>query len=521
MSPDGGGHDSAANDGSAGGGFSARIRVGRFVFQVGSPDGARADLAEGPPADTTQLRLALSQPEAGTLAEVEEAIDQAESVTGKVERALDLFTDVARGRILDDKVFQKQLDALLDALERADREGRHKDTLRLARALAALLALTGRWVALVTSLRMALAAARALGDSRGIAWALHELGTLALGADDAAAAKSQLTEALRIREEVGDEAGAEVTEHNLKTYATAFRTGPRPAVVAAIVLLLVVVGGVALFLWLRGGDDGPPAPDTTAPEVEITSSPDDPTEETSASFSFEANEPVRTFECRLDEGSFEECVSPKNEAGPLEPGEHVFRVRAIDLAGNVGEPATAEWTIERGEGPSVAITDGPDELTNEPRPDFTLEAGEGAVSLECSLDGGDFESCPNLVSYDVDEGDHTFTARALNAAGTAGPTASYSWTLDTTPPTVEILSLDATNSSVLIEFEPNEQVRLVECSLWKDGEEPPEPEECVSPVEYSDLDGSTTYVFAVFATDAAGNVGEPARREFETDADVD
>ena len=271
---------------------------------------------------------------------------------------------------------------------------------------------------------------------------------------------------------------------------------------------------------IRNGDDGTPTADTTAPEVEITSSPDDPTQETSASFSFEANEPVQTFECRLDGGSFEECVSPENAAGPLDPGGHTFAVRAVDLAGNVGEPATVEWTIEPGEGPSIAITDGPDELTNQPRADFTLEAGDGAVSLECSLDGEDFETCSTPVSFEVDEDEHIFTARALNAAGTVGPEASYSWTLDTTPPTVEILSVDPTNSSVLIAFEPSEQVSLLECTLTSDAGEPPSQPDCVSPIQYDGLTESTVYVFSVVATDAAGNVGEPASQEFETDEDV-
>jgi hypothetical protein len=255
--------------------------------------------------------------------------------------------------------------------------------------------------------------------------------------------------------------------------------------------------------------------------VEITSSPDDQTEETSASFSFEANEPVSTFECKLDDGSFEECVSPENATGPLAPGEHDFAVRAVDLAGNVGEPATFEWAIEEGEGPSIAITDGPDEITNQPRANFTLEPGSGAVSLECSLDDGDFEACPNLVSFDVDEGDHTLAARALNAAKIAGPEASYSWTLDTTPPTVEILSLDKTSSSVVIGFEPSEQVSLLECTLTSEAGPPPSEPDCLSPIQYDGLTESTVYVFSVVATDAAGNVGEPGQQEFTTDSDVD
>ncbi len=214
-------------------------------------------------------------------------------------------------------------------------------------------------------------------------------------------------------------------------------------------------------------------------------------------------------------------MSPANFIGPLALGGHRFVVRAVDLAGNRGEPARFAWTIEAGEGPRAVIREGPDELTNETRADFRIEA-EDAVSLECSLDDGEFGSCPTLVSFDVEEGEHTLTARALNAAGNAGPPASYDWTVDTTPPTVEIQSLELTEpTTAVIAFEPSEQVSLLDCSLLtRATQDAPAPQpECVSPIEYAGLQESSTYVFEVVATDLAGNVGEPAREEFETQSD--
>src|SRR5207344_3196888 len=151
--------------------------------------------------------------------------------------------------------------------------------------------------------------------------------------------------------------------------------------------------GVAKLLQ---NDDTPAGPDTAAPVVGFDETPENPTQERSASFAFSADEEVRTFECRLDTGSFEPCSDPHNIAGPLEFGEHVFAVRATDFADNTGEAASYQWTVERGEGPQATIVDGPDPLTNQTTAEFTIEA-PNAVRLECRIDDGDFEDCRSPV----------------------------------------------------------------------------------------------------------------------------
>jgi hypothetical protein len=53
-----------------------------------------------------------------------------------------------------------------------------------------------------------------------------------------------------------------------------------------------------------------------------------------------SSEPGARFECKLDRRSYAPCASPKTLK--LKAGKHVFRVRAIDAAGNVdGTPARA------------------------------------------------------------------------------------------------------------------------------------------------------------------------------------
>jgi hypothetical protein len=499
--------------------ITGRIQVGRFVFEIGGPAGTRADPAPAPGgADPAELAVALSQPgPADTLGVAEESLDEAASVTGRVEQSLELFTAVASGRV-DRQIVLKEVDALLVVLERLDRQGRYADVFRLARTLTGLLALLMRWVALVQAIRLALKAARALGDSAGEAWARHELGTLSLGAEDAQAANGELEPALRLRQKLGDEAGAEVTKHNLAVLRQVFGVQQRsfwskPVAVAAVVAGVVLLGaaGIGVAMLLR--DDGPPAVDTVAPLVSFDETPEDPTQERSASFEFSADEEVRTFECRLDNGPFEECSDPHNIAGPLKVGNHVFLVRAIDFADNRGEAARHRWTIERGEGPQATIVDGPDPLTNQTTAEFTI-AAPGAIRLECRVDDDDFESCPTLVSRTVEEGDHTFVVRAFDAEDTAGPPAEYRWTVDTTPPTVEIESAVRTGRETAeVTFTPGESESRIECVLLEAAEPGTEPvefdrvSECGSPTVFEGLNGSTDYVVQVRATDAAGNVG--------------
>ncbi|MGH3052356.1 MAG: hypothetical protein ACRDM8_05275, partial [Gaiellaceae bacterium] len=473
--------------------ITGRIQIGRFVFEIGAPAGTRAALAQEPAgADPAELAVALSQPgPPEALAVAEESLEEAASVTGRVERALELFTAVAQGRV-DRGIVLKEVDGLIAVLERLDREGRYGDVFRLARALTGLLALLMRWVALVQAVRLALKAARALGDAAGEAWARHELGTLSLGAEDAHAANGELERSRRLRQQLGDEAGAEVTSHNLAVLRQAFGSPhpswPRALVATAVLAGVVLVGaaGVGVAMLLRD-DDGPPAVDTVAPVVSFDEAPDDPTQERSAGFEFSADEEVRAFECRLDDGPFEECSNPHNIAGPLEFGDHVFRVRATDFADNRGEPTTHQWTVERGEGPQATIVDGPEPLTNETTAEFTIEAPD-AIRLECRVDDGDFESCPTLVSRTVEEGDHTFVVRAFDADDTAGPPAEHRWTVDTTPPTVEIESAVRTGPNTAeVTFTPGESETRIECVLLDPGQEGEEPlevdrvPECGSP----------------------------------------
>jgi len=85
--------------------------------------------------------------------------------------------------------------------------------------------------------------------------------------------------------------------------------------------------------------------DTIAPNTTITAGPHASTGSGSARISFSASEAGSRFQCRLDAGRWRACSSPRRLSG-LTKGAHVFRVRAVDAAGNAdATPDAWSWTV--------------------------------------------------------------------------------------------------------------------------------------------------------------------------------
>ena len=90
----------------------------------------------------------------------------------------------------------------------------------------------------------------------------------------------------------------------------------------------------ATYTWLL---------DLDAPETTING-PSGTTTSTTETITFASDEPGSTFECSLDLAPYAACTSPKQLTG-LTAGQHTFRVRAIDAAGNPDPTAArARWT---------------------------------------------------------------------------------------------------------------------------------------------------------------------------------
>ena len=88
--------------------------------------------------------------------------------------------------------------------------------------------------------------------------------------------------------------------------------------------------------------------DTVAPVIIDLDGPPPVTVDPDAVLTFDADEPA-TFECQLNGSAWEACNSPKSYPG-LPDDSYTFKVRAKDLAGNTGDPATAApgfWELIR------------------------------------------------------------------------------------------------------------------------------------------------------------------------------
>jgi hypothetical protein len=85
--------------------------------------------------------------------------------------------------------------------------------------------------------------------------------------------------------------------------------------------------------------------DTVRPQTTIVSGPKGSTHSSSARFRFSSSEAGSSFDCRLDDGPWKSCSSPRSFSG-LAHGGHTFRVRAIDAAGNPDPTAAIrKWTV--------------------------------------------------------------------------------------------------------------------------------------------------------------------------------
>jgi hypothetical protein len=208
--------------------------------------------------------------------------------------------------------------------------------------------------------------------------------------------------------------------------------------------------------------------DTVAPSVAIDTHPPTSTSSSTADFTFSSNEsPDVSYQCKLDSAVWVNCSTPIQYSG-LNNGNHTFQVRAIDLAGNVSDPATWDWVI--GNLPGVSISSTPPAKSVTDSATFVFVSSDQSASLECRLDTGLWTNCisPKLYTA-LDDGPHQFAVRATNGNGT-GPAATYNWVVDTQNPVITIVSGPADESKIKtpdpqFAFTLNEPVSSIDCRL--------------------------------------------------------
>lgn len=250
--------------------------------------------------------------------------------------------------------------------------------------------------------------------------------------------------------------------------------------------------------------------DLTAPSTTLAVSR---TSNTDISFSFSANEAVRAFECSIDGAAFATCQSPKAFSS-LAAGNHTFTVRATDLAGNVEKAATSHaWTVDPALVTSIVSVSPSNSPTNQSSITINFSANVSAVTFACSIDGGAASTCasPKIITSLAD-GQHSIAIHAVDRFGALDPNgASYSWIVDTIPPTNTLTTTRNENTSISFAFTANEAVSDFVCAL--DGAA---FTTCQSPLALSGL-AVGDHNLAVRATDLAGNIGGTASYSWTVD----
>jgi hypothetical protein len=119
-------------------------------------------------------------------------------------------------------------------------------------------------------------------------------------------------------------------------------------------------------------------------------------------------------------------------------------VRAVDAAGNTDPtPASSDFIVDT-TAPDASITSGPPAQLSTDVARFTLASDDASATFRCSLDGAPWEACDSQVeSRDLADGDHSFSAVAVDPAGNVDPTpavANFQVDADPVPPTIAFLA---------------------------------------------------------------------------------
>ena len=165
--------------------------------------------------------------------------------------------------------------------------------------------------------------------------------------------------------------------------------------------------------------------------------------------------------------------------------------------------------------PDTTITSKPANPTSSTSAQFSFASTSTSATFACSLDSAAFADCVSPVSYtELSDGAHTFEVRASDQNGADPTPASYTWTVDTTPPAGDISPpettitsgppVTSTSASASFAFTSSEANSTFQCSL--DGAS---RVACTSPQTYTGLSAGS-HTFGVWATDAAGNTDATA-----------
>ncbi len=186
-------------------------------------------------------------------------------------------------------------------------------------------------------------------------------------------------------------------------------------------------------------------------------------------------------------GAFHVAVSVADDTATT------FYATATDTTGTSICSPTGFTYVEDSSTPAPTFSETPTVLSGSTEATFAFSDTESPVSFECHLDAAPFSTCASRQSYSsLSDGQHTFVVRAIDRLNNVSPATSFTWTVDTAHPLVNVTDkppLLTNRTSASFSFSATLAPDRYECRL--DGAA---FATCVSPKLYTGLsDGSHTF----------------------------
>jgi hypothetical protein len=138
--------------------------------------------------------------------------------------------------------------------------------------------------------------------------------------------------------------------------------------------------------------------------------------------------------------------------------------------------------------------DVPSNPSGDTQPTFKFADPDGSAAFQCSIDGSAFTGCTSPYQTPVlSDGSHTFAVRSIDSVGNASAATSYTWTVNTAPPTAPTIdtkpSDPSNNAQSSLSFSDSDSGVSFQCNLDGGGFTG-----CTSPFATGPLtDGSHTF----------------------------
>ncbi len=190
---------------------------------------------------------------------------------------------------------------------------------------------------------------------------------------------------------------------------------------------------------------------TTPPEILNLQGPDALTNQATAFFSYDCDQPSCDFLCTLQGAQagtiFDQALCAQTATYPFLPDDdYTFTVVATDPAGVPGSPQHWSWTVDTVV-PVLEDPVGPDPITHETSATFSFDCSKPPCSFTCELYGASqglvapASECSSGISFDdLDDDEYTFTVYSTDEAGNQSSPLEWHWEVNNSSPVIGFVS---------------------------------------------------------------------------------